>query len=56
LNNTPNIKKIFVTKNNISRKLFESLIVLPSNIELKKKDILFFKYQINKSIKLFEKN
>ena len=56
LNKTPNVKKIFITKNNVAQQLYDKLIVLPSNIELKKKDILFFKNQINKSIKIFEKN
>ncbi len=56
LNKTPNVKKIFITKNNVAQQLYDTLIVLPSNIELKKKDILFFKNQINKSLKIFEKN
>ena len=56
LNKTPNVKKIFITKNNVAQQLYNTLIVLPSNIELKKKDILFFKNQINKSLKIFEKN
>jgi len=56
LNKTPKVKKIFITKNNVALKLYNSLIVLPSNIELQKKDIMYFKNQINKSIKIFEKN
>ncbi len=56
LNKTPNVKKIFITKNNVAQQLYDTLLVLPSNIELKQKDILYFKNQINKSIKIFEKN
>ena len=50
LYNTPNIKKIVVTKNDIAKKLYDSLIVLPSNLELKKKDVLYFKSQILRAI------
>ena len=56
LYNTPNIKKIVVTKNDIAKKLYDSLIVLPSNLELKKKDVLYFKSQILRAIQAFEKN
>ena len=56
LYNTPNIKKITVTKNDIAKKLYDTLIVLPSNLELKKKDVLYFKSQIHKAIQIFEKN
>jgi len=53
---TPNIKKIVLEKNNIAQKLYETILVLPSNIELSKKNIIYFKNQIIKAIKIFEKN
>jgi perosamine synthetase len=57
LYNTPGIKKIIIrNKQNIAKKIFDTLLVLPSNIELKIKDILFFKKIIEKAIKVIEKN
>lgn len=56
LHKTPNIKKIIIKEKNVSQKLFDTLLVLPSYIGLKKKDVFFFKNQIDKAIKIFEKN
>jgi len=55
LYNTPNVKKIVVKQNDVAKKLYDTLIVLPSNLELKKKDILYFKSQILKAIQIFDK-
>lgn len=56
LQKTPNIKKIIIEKKNIAQKLFDTLLILPSHGELKKQDILFFKKQTDKAIKIFENN
>tara|TARA_Y100000816_G_C26088260_1_gene574659 strand:+ start:757 stop:1890 length:1134 start_codon:yes stop_codon:yes gene_type:complete len=50
---TPNIIKKYVSINNrnFSNKLFEKIVVLPSNINLKLKDIQYIKYKIDKYLK-----
>ena len=40
-------KSISTFKNSISRELFEKVLVLPSNINLSKKDLLYFKKNID---------
>jgi len=47
LNNTPNIKKIYISDGNKhSKEFFEKFLVLPSNINLNLKDIRFIKKKI----------
>ena len=53
---TPNVKKIIIKNNDITKKLYNSLLVLPSNLELSKKNILYFKKQIIRAIQIFDKN
>jgi perosamine synthetase len=57
LYNTPDVKKIIIKKKeDIAKKIFDTLLVLPSNIELNFTDVLFFKKEINKAINTVEKN
>ena len=56
LYNTPNVKKIIIKNNDIAKKLYNSLIVLPSNLELSKKNIQYFRKQVLAAIKIYEKN
>ena len=48
LNKLKNFKSIYVTKNNISEKIFNKLLVLPSSYDLKKKDIIIILNKIKK--------
>jgi len=50
LNKLKNFKSIYLTKNNISEKIFNKLLVLPSSYDLKKKDILFIQNKIKKNL------
>jgi perosamine synthetase len=48
LNKFKNFKSIYLTKNNISEKIFNKLLVLPSSYDLKKEDISIIQNKIKK--------
>ena len=50
--NTKGVRKVLVSgESNLSNNLFKKILILPSNLKLKKTDIKFIKYKINTFIK-----
>ena len=50
--NTKGVKKVLVSgESNLSNNLFKKILILPSNLKLKKTDIKFIKYKIKTFIK-----